>query len=155
LLQLVKMLAVNLPMLEIVGFYIATYESPQSPLEWSRLVAWCDETGEQELPAGGIRFRSTDLVPSEAFPQRPVHFVLQTLEHQTSCLGFFVIEIGVRRGTLYDELRQQLSSSLFRIERDKELARLHSEEQERSRQLFAAHRSLQENQDKLLIAEKM
>ena len=80
---------------------------------------------------------------------------MQTLEHQTSRNGFFLIETGVRRGTFYDELRQQLSSALFRIERDKELARLHVAETERSRQLLAAHRTLQENQDKLLIAEKM
>ena len=153
--HLVKVLAPGLPILDVIGCYVATYEDPAAPLEWANLIAWCDENGEQPLPAGGIRFRSRDLVPAETFPDRPVHFVLQTLEHQTSRSGFFLIEVGVRRGTFYDELRQQLSSALFRIERDKELARLHVAEQERSRQLLAAHQTLQENQDKLLIAEKM
>jgi phosphoserine phosphatase RsbU/P len=153
--HLVKVLALGLPMLDVIGCYVAAYEDPGAPLEWSRLVAWCDENGEQPLPPGNLRFRTLDLVPAEAFPDRPVHFVLQTLENLTARTGFFLIEVGVRRGTFYDELRQQLSSALFRIERDKELARLHAEEQERSRQLLAAHSTLQENQDKLLIAEKM
>jgi sigma-B regulation protein RsbU (phosphoserine phosphatase) len=153
--HLVKVLALGLPMLDVIGCYVSAYEDPAAPLEWSRLIAWCDENGEQELPSGKMRFRTRDLVPAHAFPDRPVHFVLQTLENLTSRTGFFLIEVGVRRGTFYDELRQQLSGALFRIERDKELTRLHAEEQERSRQLLAAHRTLQENQDKLLIAEKM
>jgi DNA-binding LacI/PurR family transcriptional regulator/signal transduction histidine kinase len=153
--QLVTVLAPGLPMLDVVGCYVAAYEDPAAPLERARLIAWCDENGEQPLPPGGIPFPARDLIPAEVFPERPVHFVLQTLEHQSSRSGFFLIETGVRRGTFYDELRQQLSSAFFRIERDKELARLHLAETERSRQLLAAHRTLQENQDKLLIAEKM
>jgi DNA-binding LacI/PurR family transcriptional regulator/signal transduction histidine kinase len=153
--QIAKVLGPGLPSLDVVGCYVALHENPDDPMEWSRLVAWCDENGEQRVGPSSARFRTRDLAPPEVLPDRPVHFVLQTLEHREYQAGFFLIEVGVRRGTFYDELRQQLSSALFRIERAKELARLHAAEQERSRQLLAAHRTLQENQDKLLIAEKM
>ena len=150
-----KVLAPGLPILDVIGCYVATYENPAAPLEWATSRSLVRRERRAASSYGRRTIRSRDLVPAQSFPDRPVHFVLQTLEHQTSRSGFFLIEVGVRRGTFYDELRQQLSSALFRIGRDKELARLHVAEQERSRQLLAAHQTLKENQDKLLIAEKM
>jgi C4-dicarboxylate-specific signal transduction histidine kinase len=69
--------------------------------------------------------------------------------------GFLALEGKLKAGTFSEELRQQLDSALLRIENEKELASLHAAERARTLELEEAYRALKENQEKLLLAEKM
>jgi signal transduction histidine kinase len=72
------------------------------------------------------------------------------------------LEIGPREGLIYEALRDQISAALKGtllvqqvIEKDEERQRLHGDLETRARELEQAYHALQENQEKLLISEKM
>lgn len=117
--RLMDMLAKGLPALGIPSCYLALYEDPQpyeypqpAP-EWSRLVLAYTEKGRVDLEAGGVRFRSCELLPEEMWPGgRHFCFVAEPLYVQEVPLGFALFELGSRVGAVYDALRVQISSAL-------------------------------------------
>jgi DNA-binding LacI/PurR family transcriptional regulator/signal transduction histidine kinase len=164
--ELAAVLADGLPRLEVKSCFLSLYENPKKPTEWSHLVFQLEDThlGFDGGPANRIarleeppvRFRSRRLAPPGKLPEnRPFTAVLEPLYFKEEQLGFVLFELGPAEGTFYDELRQQLSSAIMRLLREEELARLHHAEKERSRELEHTYRAMQENQEKLLISEKM
>ncbi len=145
---LMDVLALNLPRLGIPSCYLALYEAPQpysyprpAP-EWSRLALAYTEQGRIPLEPGGRRFRSRELAPQGLWPRgRQFAFVVFALYFRESQLGFVLFEVGPRDGAIYHSLRAQISSAL-------QGALLVRQEELRVRQL-------QENQQRLLIADKM
>jgi DNA-binding LacI/PurR family transcriptional regulator/signal transduction histidine kinase len=154
--ELATVLGIGLPQLGIKSCFLCLYEDPKTSIEWSRLVFSFDGAKDAHLEDAPLRFRSRELLPGGRLPdERSFTAVLEPLYFKREQLGFVIFELGPPDGAFYDELRQQLSSAIMRLSREDELARLHHAEKERSRELEQAYRSMQENQEKLLIAEKM
>jgi anti-anti-sigma regulatory factor len=110
--ELMDMLAGGLSRLDMPSAYLSLYEDPGNPAEWSRLTLAYDENGRVELEAGGRRFRSRQLVPEGMLPDRQYSFVVEPLYFGERQLGFTLLEVGPREGTVYDALRGAISSAL-------------------------------------------
>jgi signal transduction histidine kinase len=112
--------------------------------------------------AGVLVFPSRQLAPRGTLPDRRVTFVVQPLFFKEDQLGFVLFEMGPREGTIYEALREQISASLKGallvqqvVEKDREQQHLLADLEKRARQLEEAYRAIQENQEKLLISEKL
>ncbi len=110
--RLVDVLFERLPNLGINSCYLALYENPTGPPEWSRLVLAYTEGNRARLEASGRRFPSCQLVPPDLLPARRYSLLVEPLYFQAESLGFVVFEIGPRDGTTYEVLRGHISSAL-------------------------------------------
>jgi diguanylate cyclase (GGDEF)-like protein len=62
---LAKVLADQLPQLGVAGCFVCLWEGDDVPTQWTRLILACEPGKVRQLPAGGVRFRSTKLLPDE------------------------------------------------------------------------------------------
>ncbi len=110
---LLETLEYELPGLHIPACYLALYERPEAPMEWARLIMAYNELGRIELPADGLRFLSSDVLPEKFLPgTRRYTMVVESLYHHQDQLGFMVFEAGPTDGSVYASLRDLLSSAL-------------------------------------------
>src|SRR5262249_39039032 len=86
---------------------------------------------------------------------RPFCIVVEPLYVRDEQIGFVLLEGEVSDGALHHHLREQLSSVLRRVQHEEELARLRTADAARARELEQAYRTLRENQERMLIQEKM
>ncbi len=169
--SLVRAAAARLPRLRIQSCYMSLYERGEPTAESSRLVLSYDagrppasehlEDSAPE-PEGELVFPSRQLAPRGTLPDRRVTFVVQPLFFKEDQLGFVLFEMGPREGTIYEALREQISAALKGallvqqvVEKDREQQHLLADLEKRARQLEEAYRAIQENQEKLLISEKL
>lgn len=145
--EIFKILAGSLPALGLERVRVALFEpEADDPVACSRLRTL---TGEQESC-----FPSREFPPSELYPDEPTfHLALLPLVIPEVGSGFVAFDVSdTRRGTanldLCAVLVQQLAAALGS-------AHLRLAEREQARQLEQAYRALQDNQQKLLVAEKM
>jgi signal transduction histidine kinase/AraC-like DNA-binding protein len=128
--RLADVLAERLPRIGITRCYLALYdeapsrltsrnggrdgasEDPKAPLAQSRLVLAYTEQGRVALQPGGQRFPSRQLAPDGLLPDRRCSFVMEPLYFREEQIGFALLEIGPRDGTVYEVLRAQISSAL-------------------------------------------
>jgi len=114
--ELASVLAEGLPSLGIRRCYLSLYEDPHDPISLSRLILAFDELGRADLGIGESTFSSDRLVPFELLDRqgsdRVYHLVLEPLCFQDERLGFVLFDIGPEDGTVYETLRDQISSSL-------------------------------------------
>ncbi|HTP58223.1 MAG TPA: substrate-binding domain-containing protein, partial [Spirochaetia bacterium] len=106
-------LETGLERLGIGGCYLALFDSAGGP-GWSRLVmAPRGVPGAASLPAKGIRFRTERLLPPRVGTSwRDAVWVLEPLVFQTEPLGYIILPLEVPEPTVYETLRQQVSSAL-------------------------------------------
>ena len=110
---LLEILAHKLPDLHIPTCYLALYDNPEQPLEWSRLIMAHHERGPIDLPREGIRFRSDRILPQEFWPETTrFTMIVESLYHHQDQLGFIVFQDGPADGSVYATLRDLLSSAL-------------------------------------------
>ena len=111
--ELMDLLAEQLPRLGINRCYVALYENPEKPAEWSRLALACDERGRIAVENEERRFPSPQLLPRMLWPGEKPDCVLVTplyfREHQ---LGFALFDASFQEGAIYEALRGQISSAL-------------------------------------------
>jgi len=99
--------------LGIGGGFIALFEQSDLISEWSRLVMAPRDAGAGELPAGGIRFRTIDLVPPRIGQSwREGLWVLEPLVFQKEPLGYILLPGGAAEPAVYATLREQVASAL-------------------------------------------
>jgi DNA-binding LacI/PurR family transcriptional regulator/signal transduction histidine kinase len=111
--ELMDLAARELPRLGIPSAYLALYEDPGAPADWSRLVLAYDADGRVALEVGGRRFPSRQLLPAGLLPQDSQHnMVVEPLYLREDQLGFAIFGVGPREGIVYETLRGQLSSAL-------------------------------------------
>ncbi len=161
-LSLVRAAAAELPRLRIRSCFLSLYEAGPAPLETSRLVLGYDEARASWVGPADPVFASRQLAPSGAWPDRRVTFVLEPLFFKEHQLGFVLFEMGPREGTVYEALREQISAALKGallvqevVDKDRERERLLADLEKRAHQLERAYQAIQENQEKLLISEKL
>jgi len=171
--SLVRAAAARLPRLRILSCFMSLYERGEPAAESSRLVLSYDAArpaAGEPRPGGlfapesldGLVFPSRQLAPRGTLPDRRATFVVQPLFFKEDQLGFVLFEMGPREGTIYEALREQISAALKGallvqevVEKDREQQRLLADLEKRARQLEDAYRAIQENQEKLLISEKL
>ncbi len=111
--ELMDVLLERLPRLDIPSCYLALYEDPHRPAEWSRLILAYNEQGRVELEPEGRRFPSRRLIPEGLLsPKRRYSFVVEALYFQDRQFGFVLFEAGPQDGKIYETLRDHISSAL-------------------------------------------
>jgi signal transduction histidine kinase/DNA-binding LacI/PurR family transcriptional regulator/AraC-like DNA-binding protein len=110
--KLADVLAARLPGLGIESCYLALYEDPAHPTEWSRLALAYTEGRRADPGAVGRRFPSRQLAPPDLLPARRYSLLVAPLYFQTDPIGFVAFEVGPRDGAIYEALRGHLSSAL-------------------------------------------
>jgi DNA-binding LacI/PurR family transcriptional regulator len=109
----VEALTMGLPELGIPGCYLALYDFPEKPATWSNLIFSYNENGPTDIPPGGLRFPSLDLIPENLFPSHRIFsLIVEPLYFREQQLGFVIFETGPQDGTIYESLRGQISSML-------------------------------------------
>ncbi len=122
---LLHIVAERMGQLGIPSCYIALYENPQpyeypqpAP-EWAQLVLAYRENkaqysiGADKPEAGAWHFRSWQVLPPGMLPQdRRYTMVIEPLYFQNDQIGFALLEMGPHEGTVYEILREQISSAL-------------------------------------------
>jgi signal transduction histidine kinase/DNA-binding LacI/PurR family transcriptional regulator len=147
--KLMEKLKEKLPELKIPSCYLSLYESKKFPFTWSKLILAYKNYKELKLPEDGIRFKSNALIPDAFFTdERSYSFITEPLYFQKIQLGFIVFEIENHEGVMYERLRNQISSAI-------QGALLVKEKDKRMEELNKAYNYLKENQEQLLISEKM
>jgi DNA-binding LacI/PurR family transcriptional regulator/signal transduction histidine kinase len=152
--ELIDVLSDGLPRLEVKSCYVSLYES-RDARAWSTLVLGVDEKGKVATQVG-TRFPTHELVPEGVFVADHSHrIVVMPLSFKNEQLGLIILEVLPGSGGAYDELRKQFGAAVKRLEGERELARLHHLQRERAEELERAYQAVRENQQKLLISEKM
>jgi DNA-binding LacI/PurR family transcriptional regulator/GAF domain-containing protein len=122
--QLSDVAVQEMPRLGIPGFYVAAYEDPAAPAEWSRLVVAYDVRGRSDLGREGRRFPSRLLVPTGMLPSDKAYTLLvEPLYIQNDPLGFALFALGPLDGRIYEALREQLSAALQGIAHARQTSR--------------------------------
>ena len=134
--------------------FVSLFDDPAKPTEGATLICRTDASGHTCFDPG-IAFPAPELLPASVRPAGVSSLLVQPLAFGGQQRGFLALEGKLKAGTFSEELRQQLDSALVRIDREKELASLHAAERAHTLELEQAYRALQENQEKLLLAEKM
>ena len=118
--ELMDAIAKELPRLGVPSCYLSLYEDPvpyRYPVpapEWSRLVLAYDENGNVDLPSGGRRFPTRQLVPEGMLPRdRRYSLVVEPLYLREDQLGFVLFEVGPREASVYPALCQGIGSALY------------------------------------------
>jgi signal transduction histidine kinase/ABC-type sugar transport system substrate-binding protein len=128
----------NLPRLGFAACHIALLEpsGDHARLRFSSILG-----REEPIGPEGIRYETKNVLPAGIpFADHPGYFLIEPLS-QERAIGLLCFEGAPEDALLYISLANQLTTSIVRLEREQELAR--------------AYRLLQENHDKLVIAEKM
>jgi DNA-binding LacI/PurR family transcriptional regulator/anti-anti-sigma regulatory factor len=111
--ELMDVIARELPRLGIPSSYISLCEKQEMPPRECRLILAYDEDGRIGLEPGGRRLPCQELVPEGMLPQdRCYSMVVEPLYFRDDQLGFALLEAGPRDGTVYEVLREQISSAL-------------------------------------------
>lgn len=137
--RLAEAMCETMPSLGIKSAYIALYDGPGVPSEYSRLVAAYDERGKIELEPGGRRFPSRRLVPEELLPSdRRLNLTVESLHFRDQRqLGFAVFEVEQAQA-VPEVLSEQLSTALTGLLLLQERERAEAFIERRASQLQAA-----------------
>ena len=109
----IKVLISGLPELGFPGCYLALYDFPEHPEKWSNLIFAYNETGQVDVPRGGLRFPSLQLIPKNLrHGHKLPSAVIEPLYFREQQLGFVLFETGPSDGTIYESLRGEISSML-------------------------------------------
>jgi phosphoserine phosphatase RsbU/P len=134
--------------------FVCLFDDATKPTGGAKMICRTGDAGHTCFDPG-IAFAAPELLPPSARPSETSSMLVQPLAFGGMQRGFLALEGKLKAGTFSEELRQQLDSALLRIDREKELADLHAAERARTIELEQAYRALKDNQEKLLLAEKM
>ncbi len=139
--ELMKVLARELPRLDIPRAYLCLYEDPERPLDCVRLAMAYDGNGRSEKQALPPVFPSAQLLPQNLLPaESPYSLVVESLHFHAEQLGLAIFEVGPRDGHVYDMLRGQISSALKGAQLFRQNSQLYQEARESQRAAEEANR---------------
>ncbi len=109
----VEALTNGLPELGFPGCYLALYDFPEQPETWSNLLFAYNDDGPIDIPRGGFRYPSLQLIPQKMRPSHQSYSgVIVPIYFREQQLGFVLFEAGPSDGAIYENLRGQISSML-------------------------------------------
>ncbi|MBN1699690.1 MAG: substrate-binding domain-containing protein [Spirochaetales bacterium] len=146
--NLIHVITESMRKLGIDRCYFSVYDKEKDFPYYAYLLLAYDRGKLKKLPQRGIRFKSDCLAPSlEIVKGTSNPFILEPLFFRNEQLGFIIFEMSVPETTIYDALRQQLSSALkgaFLMQETKNYAQnLEREVTARTSELIKANRQLQ------------
>jgi signal transduction histidine kinase len=169
-----RILDERLPAIGVPGAFIVLYgrgasAAPEVHLQLDprsaerRLVVAHDPRRQAPFVEGGLAFPGSALLPEAvSLDDRRRALVVEPLFFKDDPLGYVAFELGPFDGLIYESLREQISWVLKvallidqLVATGTERATLLADLQVRAGQLEAAYRALQDNQQRLLSAEKM
>lgn len=118
--RLFEVLTKSLPKLSISGCYLVLYndchyteENKEIP-QTSRLIFAISHGEKITLPEGGLTFKTTEILPdkicsSDSFAV----YTVESLHYQKTFLGYIVFESQEENGSVYETLRDQISSTIY------------------------------------------
>ena len=108
-------LRTHLPLLRIASLFVASHQGHPGPDDYSEaLFSYDEESGHK--PAGNDRiFRSGELIPEDLRPPWRHSMMVQPLFFKEQPLGFCVIEIGARDGSVFKTIPELISTALKAI----------------------------------------
>ncbi len=154
--QLGAALAPALRMLHAQSSNVVVFEEPTRPLAGARLVLRTDPSGNVSLPDGGLPFATRSLLPQGFAMEHSRGFVVVSpVDDAERTIGYSCFELGRDELSIAAELARHVHGAFVRVRREREVARLHACEQERTSELQKATQQLEVNRKRLLVSEKM
>lgn len=135
---------------------------PDTRYQRSRLVIGFYE-GKDVIPPEGIEFDTKDFFPRNLVPaDRQFDFFVEMLFHEDSLLGVLAVNIQSKDGFVTNSLMSQIRSSIRSSmlmdelrEKDTKLNTAFTQLQKRADELEEANRTIRQNQQQLVLSEKM
>ncbi len=133
----VETLYEQLPSLGFSSFYLSLYDDPGQPALGSHLFLAYDDGRRLDLPPEAPHFPTGRLIPEAVHPAHPAApIVVEPLFFRDEQQGLLVFEVGPTEGTIYENLRAQISGAL-------QGSRLHQQLITRTHQLETANSELE------------
>jgi DNA-binding LacI/PurR family transcriptional regulator/signal transduction histidine kinase len=115
--ELVGILTRMLPEAGITRCCVCLYENPENNPAvlpaWSRLILAFSKTGPEELPQGGLRFTTSELLPAEIVRKLGWEsWVILALYFREEQLGYVLMDSDAPHEHIHWNLRNQISSAL-------------------------------------------
>jgi sigma-B regulation protein RsbU (phosphoserine phosphatase) len=110
--SLANALAQSLPQINIASGYVVLKQADKLSADADAQLVVAYDRDRGSLLAAPRSFRGGDLVPADVAPQRRCSSVLVPLAFAGDLLGFSVLELGPPDGTVYEVLREQISSAV-------------------------------------------
>jgi methyl-accepting chemotaxis protein/DNA-binding LacI/PurR family transcriptional regulator len=112
--ELMNLIARDLPKLGIDSCYVALFEEPGEPPEYSNLILAVADGRRTSLPGTGLRVPTRELMAAETEPNRRYSLLCMPLHFLDENLGFVLFEVASpeKVGVVYEVLRSQLGSAL-------------------------------------------
>jgi signal transduction histidine kinase/DNA-binding LacI/PurR family transcriptional regulator len=153
---LLDTLELGLKQLGIRSAYIALYEKLGALTEQARLILAFDADGRKALDPEKTVFPSKYLLPDGFFPaDRRYEYILKPILCQKRQIGFAVFEASVNDLSIYELVSNTISAALNNLLMIGELENQAAELSKANGDLESAYQFLKDNQQKLLISEKM
>jgi signal transduction histidine kinase len=111
--QILDAICRRLPQLGFSTFYLSFYDGQECPAQWFRLILAYDRGKRVEVDAGGWRFLSHLLIPSELFPQeRRFTWAVESLNYGGNQFGCIIFETRSPETDINGALVRQISGVL-------------------------------------------
>lgn len=119
------------------SFYLTLYDKPGQPAMGSSLFLAYDNGQRLDLPPEALHFPTGQLLPEAVHPAHPTApIVVEPLFFRDEQQGLLVFEVGPTEGTIYENLRAQISGAL-------QGSRLHQQLITRTSELETANNELE------------
>jgi DNA-binding LacI/PurR family transcriptional regulator/signal transduction histidine kinase len=147
--KLIKIIETELPKLGISACYISLYLTPQESIDTSQLILGYDENGHIDLNKYDCVYQSHLLLPEGILKKdKRFEIIIKPLFFQNTPLGFILFKVSNIDSSIYYTLRGYISSAL-------QGATLVKNIEDHAKELELAYKTLKNNQEKLIISEKM
>jgi signal transduction histidine kinase/DNA-binding LacI/PurR family transcriptional regulator len=120
--ELIELLAERLPLLGFDSFFLILYDRlepyiyPQSLPEYSKLVMGYMRQRRFEIPEGGLKFLTHELLPDNLLnTEKPFAFIVAPLFFREQQFGYIMFETDSAAKKYYKFIYTQLNSSLWSI----------------------------------------
>jgi len=111
-----RALAAHLPHLRISSLYVARHDGRPGPDDYSELVLAYDDENQLRDEGSDLPFRTGEIIPAQLRPNWRHSMMVQPLFFNEQPLGFCMIEISSRDGSVFQTIPDLISTALKAIE---------------------------------------
>lgn len=154
--EIIEKTSFGLKYMGILSCYISIYENGGASTDIARLMLAFNESGNIKISQEACIFPSKQLLPEEipSFDKR-FHFILKPLHFRGRNIGFVMYSDTLDDSTEYERINEAISNAIYSAIFVDELRSKKMELTKINSELESAYSLLKDNQQKLLISEKM